>query len=269
MIRLRTFDSRVSAKGVLIGLAATLVLAPPAAIAAESPIDLALYAALLDAHSRPSDDIVGVRVDYEKIGSAKGWQTLVSQVEDARPSQLDRDARMAFWINAYNILTIDLIVKHYPLESIKDIGSFFSPVWDIDVATIEDRPISLGGIEHEVLRPMGEPRIHAAIVCASTSCPPLARTPFRPDRLDEDLSAAMRTWLASDQKGIRIDRRGRRVRISKIFDWFEDDFEPDGGVLATISRYLDVSDARWLRGEGKTASVSYFRYDWSLNDLER
>ena len=269
MNRLRNFDSRIPSSLAIIAIAATLVGLPTRAIAAESPIDLALYARLLDAHTRVSDDIVAVRVDYRKIGMADGWSELVSQVESARPSQLDRDEQIAFWVNAYNILTIDLIVKHYPLESIKDIGSFFSPVWDIEVATIEGRPISLGQIEHEILRPMGEPRIHAAIVCASTSCPPLARMPFRPDRLDEDLSAAMRAWLSSEEKGIHIDRRDGRVTISKIFDWFDDDFEAGGGALATISRYIDASDAGWLRGPGKDARTSYFRYDWSLNDLKR
>ena len=253
----------------MMALAAMSFSLPPSAFASESPVDLTLYARLLDAHTRPSDDIVAVRVDYQTIGAAEGWNDLVSQVGSARPSLLDRDAQIAFWINAYNILTIDLVVKHYPLESIKDIGSFFSPVWDIEVATIEGRPISLGEIEHEILRPMGEPRIHAAIVCASTSCPPLARTPFRPDRLEEDLSAAMRAWLGSDQKGIRIDRGARRVTISKIFDWFEEDFEAGGGVLTTISKYLDAPDASWLRSERSSVSVSYFRYDWSLNDLQR
>jgi len=269
MKRLRIPDSGISSGVALMVLAAMSLSLSPSAFASESPVDLTLYARLLEAHTRPSDDIVAVRVDYRTIGSTEGWKELVSQVGGARPSLLDRDAQIAFWINAYNILTIDLIVKHYPLESIKDIGSFFSPVWGIDVATIEGRPISLGEIEHEILRPMGEPRIHAAIVCASTSCPPLARTPFRPDRLEQDLSAAMRAWLGSDQKGVRIDRREQRVTISKIFDWFEEDFEVGGGVLATISKYLDVDDANWLRAEGKSASVLYFRYDWSLNDLQR
>ena len=79
----------------------------------------------------------------------------------------------------------------------------------------------------------------------------------------------MQAWLSSEEKGIHIDRRDGRVTISKIFDWFDDDFEAGGGALATISRYIDASDAGWLRGPGKDARTSYFRYDWSLNDLKR
>ncbi len=255
----------------ILGLA-TIGIALPASAngsAAGSPIDLPLYARILEQHTEITDDTAGVRVDYRKIGSTPAWRDLVSQIEGAAPSRLDRDGQIAFWINVYNILTIDLILKHYPVESIKDIGSFFSPVWDIDVATIEGSTISLGDIEHKILRPMGEPRIHAAIVCASASCPPLARKPFRPDQLDQDLSTAMRAWLRNSKKGIKIDPGAGRITVSKIFDWFEGDFEADGGVLEVIARYIDPKDAEWLRANGQKASIQYFNYNWSLNDMKR
>ncbi len=111
--------------------------------------------------------------------------------------------------------------------------------------------------------------MHAAIVCASTSCTPLARTPFRADHLDEDLAAAVRRWLASREKGVAIDRERRVVKVSKIFDWFEEDFEDGGGVLNVIAGHVDAEDARWLRQEGPGARLRYFGYDWSLNDVER
>jgi Protein of unknown function, DUF547 len=245
------------------------IVAIPTIIAADgSPIDLTLYDRVLKSHTRSVDEVVGVRVDYAAIAKDAEWERLVRQVQKAIPSQLDREEQLAFWINAYNILTIDLVAEHYPVAGIKDIGSFFSPVWDIEVATIEGRSISLGGIEHETLRPMGEPRIHAAIVCASISCPPLSRTAFRAETLEEDLSKAMRAWLGNPGKGIRIDRTRRRITISKIFDWFEEDFEADGGVLAWIARYVSSDDAHWIRGEGAKSSIRFFDYDWSLNDVE-
>jgi len=77
----------------------------------------------------------------------------------------------------------------------------------------------------------------------------------------------MRSWLASRTKGIAIDRKNRVVRLSKVFDWFEEDFESGGGVLRSISPFLDPSDAAWIRAEGTNASIRYFDYDWSLNDL--
>jgi hypothetical protein len=232
-----------------------------------TPIDLDLYAGLLETHTRVVDDVAGVRVDYRGLASSTDWSRLVRQVEAARPSRMGRDERIAYWINAYNILAIDLILRHYPIASIKDIGSFFTPVWKKAVAEIEGESISLGQIEHEILRPMGEARIHASIVCASTSCPALARTPFRADSLDADLTAAMRSWLASPTKGMRIDRAAKRLTISKIFDWFEEDFEATGGVVKTIATYVPEVDADWLRRQEAAASLRYFDYDWSLNDL--
>ena len=252
-----------------LGVVALALLLPVTGLAAEEPIDHTLYARLLEQHTRSVPDVVGTRVDYRALRDSADWKRLAAQVRSARPSTLDRPGRLAFWINAYNILTIDLILEHYPIESIRDIGSFFSPVWNREVATIERRRLSLGDIEHEILRKMGEPRIHAAIVCASTSCPPLARRPFRAETLDADLEAATRTWLASREKGVAIDRERNEVKISKIFDWFEEDFAAAGGVLAWIAPRLDEADARWLRGPGRDATIRYFGYDWTLNDLAR
>ena len=79
----------------------------------------------------------------------------------------------------------------------------------------------------------------------------------------------MRTWLASPRKGVRIDRDARTVTVSKIFDWFEEDFEDGGGVLNVIAGHVDAEDARWLRQEGPGARLRYFGYDWSLNNVER
>ncbi len=233
-----------------------------------SPIDLALYGQLLETHTRVVDDLALTRVDYRALGHSADWKRIVRQVHDADPKGFGRHEKFAFWINAYNILAIDLVVQNYPIAGIKDLGSFFSPVWDQNVATIAGRKISLGGIEHEILRKMNEPLIHGAIVCASASCPPLARTPFRADHLQEDFAAAMRTWLSHREKGIALDRRRNTIRLSKVFDWFEDDFEARGGVLEVIAEFLSPEDAKWVRGPGRKASIRYFDYDWSLNDVK-
>jgi len=251
----------------LMGALACLISLTALSASAEGPIDLERYDGLLAAHTRSVSDVVGTRVDYRALSKSPDWKALSKQVREARPSKLDEKDRLAYWINAYNILTIDLILEHYPVASIRDIGSFLFPVWNQDVATIEGRTVSLGEIEHEILRKMGEPRIHAAIVCASTSCPPLARTAFRASHLDADLDAAMRRWLASPDKGVAIDRAANRVRVSEIFDWFEEDFEAGGGVLATVARYVPEQDAAWLLGPGRRAAIGYLDYDWTLNDL--
>ena len=77
----------------------------------------------------------------------------------------------------------------------------------------------------------------------------------------------MRRWLASPEKGVSIDRRTKTVHVSAIFDWFEEDFEDGGGVLATIARQVAEEDATWLRGPGRKARIRYLDYDWTLNDV--
>ncbi len=242
---------------------AILALGPPA-----SALDEALYAEILQRHTREVADTAGVRVDYRALRGAADWKRLLASVESSDPEKLgSRAAKIAFWSNAYNILTIDTVVRNYPLESIKDVGSFFRPVWGHEAGKIGARAVSLGEIEHEILRPMGEPRIHAAIVCASISCPPLQREPFTEENLDAQLDAALRTWLAEPRKGIRIDRRSNTVHLSKVFDWFEKDFEAAGGVIAFVSPYVSDSDRSWLEKNAANLDLEYLHYDWGLNEL--
>jgi hypothetical protein len=249
-------------------VSAILLFAALPASANDSSIDLDLYARLLKTHTRAVDKLVQVEVDYRLLAGSAEFKQIAGQVRRTKPSRLTPDEKLAFWINAYNILAIELITQHYPLDGIKELGSFFSPVWDLEVATIEGQSVSLGAIEHEILRKMGDPRIHGAIVCASLSCPPLARTPYRAATLDDDLSTAMRTWLASPQKGVAIEREPNIIRLSKIFDWFEEDFDSRGGVLTAIEPYLPSDTATWIREHGRSARIRYFDYDWSLNDVK-
>ena len=152
------------------------------------------------------------------------------------------------------------------IRSIRDAGSFLRPVWKREAGIAAGRSVTLDEIEHEILRPMAEPRIHAAIVCASTSCPSLRRTPFTAASLDAELDDAMTRWLASPEKGLRIERAAARITISRIFDWFEEDFEARGGVLAVVTRYAPEADRAWLAENGARAELDYFDYDWSLNE---
>lgn len=253
----------------MLPAALALIVLPAASAGAEGPIDLGLYARLLERHTVAVDAVVGTRVDYRALGASADWARLAEQVRAAKPTRLVRTERLAFWINAYNILAIDLVIAHYPVDSIRDIGSFLYPVWKRPVAEIEGRSISLGEIEHGILREMGEPRIHAAIVCASTSCPSLARTPFRPERLDADLEATTRRWLRDPRKGLAIERDRGTIRLSKIFDWFEEDFEQAGGVLEFVARYLPEDDAAWIEQNGTDARIRSLEYDWTLNDWRR
>jgi hypothetical protein len=228
--------------------------------------DRALYAALLIRHTKQVTDLAGTRVDYRALAASQDWQRLVEQLDSSDASALrTREEELAFWIDAYNILAIDLVVRHPGITSIRDIGSFLSPVWKREAGRVAGRSISLDEIEHGILRKQGEPRIHAAIVCASLSCPPLRREPFDPARLDSQLDDAVRRFLASPAKGLRLDRERGVVWLSRIFDWFEADFEP-AGVLAFVSRYLSDADRAFL--EARRPRIRYFDYDWRLNALQ-
>lgn len=257
----------------LVGLSACLLGA-----AVDSPVKesadrgsnaryIPLYGRLLSEFTQTTDRTVQTRVNYRGLSNDPRWKYLVALIAQTTPDRLEtREERLAYWINIYNIFAIDLIVNAYPVESIKDIGSFFSPVWKKEAGSIHGRPYSLDEIEHKILRPMGEPRIHLAIVCASVSCPPLARTPFLATAIDRQLDGVLASFLANPTKGARLDRKRRTLWLSKIFDWFEEDFASAGGVLAFVLPRLAEDDARWIRAHRAELEIGHLDYDWSLNE---
>ncbi|MCZ6785017.1 MAG: DUF547 domain-containing protein [Proteobacteria bacterium] len=247
----------------LLALAAAALPALPAAA-----LDEVLYAGLLRQHTREVNDLARVRVDYAAIARSADWKKLVASLAATDTATLrSRDEKLAFWVNAYNILAIDLVAKNYPLESIRDIGSFFSPVWKHEAGRIGGKPYSLDQIEHEIVRPMGDPRTHSAVICASTSCPALRREPFSAARLDAQLDDAMRTWMADPGKGLKLDRADDTVHLSKIYDWFEEDFAAQGGAVKFAARYAPDDTKAWLKANATRADVEYFDYDWRVNAL--
>lgn len=250
-----------------IGLA-LLTVATSGAAGAGEPLDEALYARLLKRHTRETRDLARTRVDYAGLKSSAEWQRLIANLRSTDPAELgSREQRFAYWFNVYNILAIDLVVKGYPLESIRDLGSLFAPVWKREAGQVGGRAVTLHEIEHEILRPLGDPRIHVAIVCASLSCPALLREPWTADRVDEQLDNALRGWMSDPRKGLATDVAAGSVRISKIFDWFEQDFEAAGGALAFAARYAAPEQQAWLERYGPDARLTYFDYNWRLNDL--
>lgn len=181
--------------------------------------------------------------------------------------------KIAFLINAYNAITLESIVNQKPLKrSIKDIFG----VWNFAKHTVAGDAKTLDDIEHKILRKdFNEPRIHAALVCAAISCPPLRREPYTGTKLNEQLEDQMRQWLASD-RGLKIDRAQKQVSVSSIFKWFGEDWQKsfsiangftgsstERAVLNFISRYVNPDDKAYLtQGDYK---LNYLNYDWSLN----
>ena len=194
-------------------------------------------------------------VDYVFLQNHVEFEAIGDRLASYDDSLLSTEEKIAFYINSYNYFAIKIVVDHWPVESIKDIGSFFSPVWDKPAGIINGKDVSLNYIEHKVLRKLDEPRIHFAIVCSSYSCPSLRREVFAVDRLDDQLDDQTRMFLQNEDKGLAI--KGNRLHLSKIFDWFEEDFESQGGILSFISHY----DARVATYE----SFEMLDYNWSLN----
>ena len=247
---------------ILASLLAAFLCLPAAANA----LDLDAYAAILEAHTKDVDDIATVRVDYDALRTSPKWAALVRSLDDVDPDALSRDEQFAFWTNAYNIFAIDVVVKGRPENSIRDLGNFLSPVWKKEAGKVNGKPVTLDQIEHEILRPMGDARVHGAVVCASLSCPPLRREPYRAETLDAQLDDNVRRWLADPRKGVRVDAGRNTVHLSSILKWFSEDFEKDGGVVAFAQKYAPEADAKWLAAN-PNPRVRYIDYDWSVNAL--
>ncbi len=179
---------------------------------------------------------------------------------------LVRSEALAYWINVYNALTVRAILIFYPLKSIKEkVSPLGFNVWDDVRMYVGTEERSLNDIEHEILRKMGEPRIHFAIVCASLGCPRLRMEAYRAERLEEQLDEDARVFLARAD-ALAIDRRARRVRLSRILDWFGGDFGTDErSRLAFVARFApSAADSAFLLEPG--LRVSHSEYDWSLNE---
>lgn len=229
-------------------------------------------------------------VDYRALkANSADLEAFAASLARVRPDEFDSwsDAqKIAFWINAYNALTLEAIIRHYPIES-SFIRSLVYPknsirqipgVWDKLRFVVLGREMTLDKIEHGTLRTkFNEPRIHVALVCAALSCPPLRNEPYSADKLDEQLGDQARAFLHSP-RGFRVSRREGKVYLSSIFKWFGQDFvktygTPDGfagrsdaerAVLSFVSRYVSEADRDFLLRGGY--EIEYLDYDWSLNE---
>lgn len=200
----------------------------------------------------------------------------LSAVTPAQYAGWSRDERLAFLVNAYNAFTIDLILSRYPkLESIKDLGSFLSSPWKQSFFRLLGKDETLDGIEHGLIRAPGafdDPRIHAAVVCASIGCPMLRNEAYVAPRLDAQLEDQMQRFLR-DRSRNRFDASGNTLHVSKIFDWYGKDFEQGhrgfASLKGTFAHYAaalsDNAEAADRIRQGKYR-IDFLDYDWRLND---
>jgi len=200
-------------------------------------------------------------VDYAALKQNGQIEKAYQKISQFDVNQLQgHDEKLAFYINAYNILALKMVLDHWPQKSIKDIGSFFSPVWKKEAGIIAGKMVSLDYVENKIIRPMGEPRIHVAIVCASVSCPDLRNEPYTAAKLNQQLNDQAKIFLANNKKGMVIQQG--ELKVSKIFKWFKQDFDRAGGVEGFIRDYrTDLA--------GSTKVDDYLDYDWAVNALEK
>jgi hypothetical protein len=258
------------------------------AAGSQEPFDYDDYAAALSAHVDGNGmiDYRGLKADPGKLNA---YVSAIGRVGREQHARWSDEEKVAFWLNAYNGITLKIIIDRYPIQptfparlyypsnSIRQIEG----VWDEIEFRVIGKNMTLEAIEHEILRKeFNEPRIHMALVCAAMGCPPIRNEPYTGGALDEQLDDQSKRFVASSAK-FRIDRRKGRVHLSPIFDWFGEDFLETYGtsrkfrghsaseraVLNYLSRYLSTGDRQYL--ESEKYKVKYLDYDWSLNEQKR
>lgn len=233
-------------------------VASAAPVEVRAGIDHAAWSRLLRAHvdDRGLVDYAGWKSSRD--GRAALDEYLARLASAPAPAATGND-RAASLINAYNALTVAWILENHPTPSIRTLPNSFTAARH----TVGAETVSLDQIEHEALRPLVGYRVHAALVCAARSCPPLRRDAFTAKGLDSQLDAAVERWLGREDLN-RFDIQGGRAQLSAIFQWFADDFARAGGVALVLARHGPPA-ARAL-ADRPDLKVEYLDYDWALND---
>jgi hypothetical protein len=228
----------------------------------------------------PFDALLQKYVDGEGLVAYRRWK---ESPEDLRAldgylsglSGVDLNApstampRLAFWINAYNALTLKGILLKYPVGSIKDIVSYTPGgynVWRDLLLHVDGGNYSLDNIEHDLLRKLGEPRIHFALVCAARGCPPLRGRAYTAEHLGDELVDNARRFFVRPSN-FRADAREKTVHLSQLLQWYGTDFAPT--PLEQVQRlrpyFPSAGQAAWL--DGPDLEIEYdLVYNWALND---
>jgi hypothetical protein len=206
----------------------------------------------------------------------KAYLDALSAVPAAAFQAWTKPQQQALLINAYNAFTIELILTKYPdLKSIKDLGSLFSSPWKPKWIPLLGGKVSLDDIEHGMLRERGrydDPRVHFAVNCASIGCPMLREEAYVADRLEVQLEQQSQRFMADRTRNRWNAQRGR-LELSKIFDWYGEDFRLGhrgiGSLTGFAARYADVladAPADRERIRGQQVEIAFLDYDWALND---
>lgn len=229
-------------------------------MAGTTPPSHQIWDELVKVHVKPNGlvDYRGFIRDKPKL---EQYLKLISENAPDRKTW-SKNQQLAYWINAYNAFTVKLIVDHYPVKSIRDLGPelkipLIKDVWHYKFFKIGGVESSLDEIEHSILRKeFEEPRIHFAINCASVSCPPLLNEAFTAEKLESQLQKVAVTFV-NDPSRNKITPDA--VQISSIFSWFKGDFTEKGSLIDFLNLYSKVKIK-------PNAKVSHLDYNWDLNE---
>ncbi len=205
---------------------------------------------------------------YGKIPSSqrKLLEDYLEKMQSVSISTFNRDEQMAYWINLYNARTVQLILEHYPVESITKIkfGFFDFGPWDEKLLKVEGVELSLNDVEHRILRPIWkDARIHYVVNCASMGCPNLQKEAFEPANLEALLDKGAKEYV-NHQRGAQVI--GQNLQLSEIYEWYQEDFgKNEAEVIQHLLKYATPEKAKLLKKHQKS-SISY-EYDWALNEV--
>jgi len=218
------------------------------------------YQSLLDDYgsSGEKNNLSANMIDYSRIKNDDRLLKLTHHIQNYPKERLNSQAKkLAFYLNAYNILSIAMVAKHWPITKLKSLGTLLKPVWTHSVGAVCGEQMTLRKLEHEILGKLGNPKIHFALNCASMSCPDLRLEPYLAESIEEQLENQTTIFMSQKGKGVFIKGEGK-VKLSPIFDWFSEDFDVVGGVNEFVQPYLPEQGRPW-------EIVGYLNYDWSVN----
>lgn len=221
----------------------------------------AAFAGVLDGAVTPQG------VDYDKVASRKDdLLKYLETVADANVKTFSDEQKLAFYVNSYNALTINLIVTKGQPASIKDL--YGGKPWDAASWPVGREKLTLNQIEHDRVRPMTDGRAHAVVNCASKGCPPLPPKPLTPEAVQNQLDAGAKRWVATNA----FEVEGKVVKVSAIFKWYAEDFTgmPKGTaseaeMFAAARAFIEKYGGKLP--DGDDVKYEWNDYDWSLNDV--
>lgn len=229
--------------------------------------------ALLQQHVQWNEARTNTAVDYSALQSdasaLEDYLKSLSAVSAEEFNDWSNDQQLAFLINAYNAFTLQLILEHYPVDSIRDIVSFWKSPWKIRFFTLLGNKMHLDHLEHQLIRDWdeyGEPRIHFAVNCASIGCPALRTEAYTASKLEEQLEDQTQRFLADSSRNRFEDGV---LKLSPIFKWYREDFEKNWRGGRSLSEFLLRYKHALSIEDVEQIQIQFLDYDWQLNGAQQ